>query len=185
MLAAGSGRRLGRPKALVDTGSGPWVVETLDRMSGCDERFVVIGAEAAAVAALLSSDVRPLINPEHHTGMGSSLIAGLRGVSDCGADVALVMLVDLPDVTRTVLDRLVRRVRLDPDPTAMLARATYGGRPGHPVVIGRRHFAGVMAGAAGDTGARDYLEIHSAEVIECGDVGGGRDVDTVAQPGSG
>ena len=36
------------PKALVDTGSGPWVVRSLVVLEACDPRLVVIGASAAA-----------------------------------------------------------------------------------------------------------------------------------------
>ena len=63
----------------------------------------------------------------------------------------------------------------------MLARAAYLGRPGHPVLIGRHHLPAVIAGAHADVGARDYFRTHPPAVIECGDLGTGRDVDTPAQ----
>ena len=40
---------------------------------------------------------------------------------------------------------------------AALARAAYGGVPGHPVAIGRDHWAGRHHTARGDRGARDHL----------------------------
>jgi CTP:molybdopterin cytidylyltransferase MocA len=100
---------------------------------------------------------------------------------DRPVDGALVMLVDLPDVSRSVADRLIGFARQSPDGPAVLARATYHGRPGHPVLIGRQHFSGVLAGAAGDAGARTYLQTHLPTPVECGDLGGGRDVDTPDQ----
>jgi nicotine blue oxidoreductase len=45
------------------------------------------------------------------------------------------------------------------------------------VLIGREHFAGVMAAAVGDRGARDYLASTAVVVVECGDLAGGADVD--------
>jgi hypothetical protein len=45
------------------------------------------------------------------------------------------------------------------------------------VVIGRNHFAGVIASAHGDAGGRDYLATHATLLVECGDLGRGRDVD--------
>ena len=58
-----------------------------------------------------------------------------------------------------------------------VARATYDGTPGHPVLIGRGHWAGVIESAIGDQGARSYLGSHQVELVECGDLATGRDVD--------
>jgi CTP:molybdopterin cytidylyltransferase MocA len=180
LLAAGSGQRFGSPKALLDTGSGAWVVNALQVLGGCDETVVVIGAAADQVTAVLPAGTRTVRNTLHTQGMGSSLAVGLR-VLDAAVDAALVMLVDLPDVTRAVADRLTGYARQHPDGRGVLARAAYRGHPGHPVLIGRDHFEGVLAGAAGDAGARDYLQSHPPVLLECGDIGGGRDVDTPDQ----
>jgi CTP:molybdopterin cytidylyltransferase MocA len=166
---------------LLDTGSGPWVRIALAVLAGCDETVVVIGAAAEQVAAVLPAGARTVHNPRHADGMGSSLAVGLSALLDAEVDAALVMLVDLPDVTRAVADRMTAYARDCPDGPAVLARAGYAGRPGHPVLIGRRHFEGVLAGATGDAGARDYLQIHPPVLVECGDLGGGRDVDTPDQ----
>jgi nicotine blue oxidoreductase len=90
-------------------------------------------------------------------------------------DAALVCLVDTPGLDAQV----VRRMTAAAAPEA-LARATYEGAPGHPVLLGREHFNGVLDSAAGDVGARTYLAAHAATEIECGDLAGGADVDTAA-----
>jgi CTP:molybdopterin cytidylyltransferase MocA len=59
-----------------------------------------------------------------------------------------------------------------------LARAAYDGVPGHPVLIGRDHWAGVVETATGDRGARDYLAAHEVRLVECGDLASGVDVDS-------
>ena len=59
-----------------------------------------------------------------------------------------------------------------------LARSTYDGVVGHPVLIGRDHWAGVAATAEGDRGARDYLREHPPVLVECGDLASGVDQDT-------
>lgn len=150
-------------------------------MAGCDEILVVIGAQAPRVAAVVPDSVETVINIDHAAGMGSSLALGLARLGDKVNDVALVMLVDLPDVTRAVLDRLVDVARSAGKPSEILARASYQGRPGHPVLIGRDHFGGVIEGAVGDSGAREYLSRNQVDLIECGDIGGGRDVDSPQQ----
>ena len=176
LLAAGSGRRYGRPKALVDTGGGPWVLRTATAMAGCDELLVVIGAQADDVVALLPDQVRSVRNPDHDGGMGSSLRVGLAAVP-AAADAALVMLVDLPDVGAAVIDRVLAAARTADNLPGLLARAAYRGEPGHPVLLGRSHFADITGTAAGDRGARDYLAAHPVTLIECGDLARGADVD--------
>ena len=87
-----------------------------------------------------------------------------------------MLLVDLPDLTADVVRRLLDS---GVGPSA-LARASYDGKPGHPVLIGRGHWAGVVATATGDRGARDYLDTHEHLDVECGDLATGEDVDQPA-----
>jgi CTP:molybdopterin cytidylyltransferase MocA len=115
--------------------------------------------------------------------MGASLRAGLAHLEGSTADVALVTLVDLPDVTAEVMGRVLAAA-VGEGPTA-LVRAAFGGVPGHPVAIGRVHWEGVCAAAEGDRGARDYLRATPHRLVECGDLATGRDVDTVEDLGRG
>jgi CTP:molybdopterin cytidylyltransferase MocA len=103
------------------------------------------------------------------------LRAGLEAVLSTGAQSVVVLLVDLPDVSAQVVARVVGAAGGGPQ---VLARAAYHGTPGHPVVLGRDHWAGVMASATADRGARDYLAGHAHLSIECGDLATGGDVDT-------
>jgi CTP:molybdopterin cytidylyltransferase MocA len=119
--------------------------------------------------------VEVVVAEDWDEGMGASLRAGLGALDDSDLDAALVSLVDLPDVSAAVLRRVVTVG--EPAGPRALVRATYEGRPGHPVLIGREHWAGVAATARGDQGARDYLVAHGAVGCECGDLASGRDVD--------
>jgi CTP:molybdopterin cytidylyltransferase MocA len=181
LLAAGAGTRMGRPKALVTADDGtPWLHSTLSRMQqgGCGRVTVVLGAAAEDAALLLAQapvaheDVHVVVARDWAQGLGASLRAGLAA-ADRGADALLVTLVDLPDVTVDV----VRRVVGAGNATADLVRATYAGRSGHPVLIGRDHWTAVAQSATGDKGARDYLAAHDVTMVECGDLATGRDVD--------
>lgn len=187
LLAAGEGRRFGSPKALADTGDGPWVVRGLATVGSLSPRLVVTGAAADQVRALLPHAVRAVQNPDFSTGMGSSLIAGLTALRR-EVDAAVIMLVDLPDVSATAVARVVAAAldASDGGSTAvsvreLLARATYRGLPGHPVLIGADHFAGVIAAAHEDSGARGYLADRAADSrmirVECGDLATGADQD--------
>jgi len=171
LLAAGAGRRMGRPKALVDT----WLVDAVTtlRKGGCARVTVVLGAGAEEARPLLEGyDVDVVVATDWDEGMGASLRAGLQSLTE-EPTAALVTLVDLPDVGPDVMRRLLDR----PVSAGTLTRATYAGSPGHPVLIGRDHWAGVIESAIGDQGARAYLGSHQVELVECGDLATGRDVD--------
>lgn len=182
LLAAGGGRRLGgRPKALLSHHGRPLVEHAVRvlREGGCESAVhVVLGAEAAAVRAQADlTGCRVLENPDWETGMGSSLQAGLASLSGTAA-AALVFLVDQPGIGADA----VRRVRGALRGRGTLAAASYGGRRGHPVLLGAEHWAGVAADASGDRGARGYLARHTREMrlVECGDVADAADIDTPA-----
>ncbi len=170
LLAAGAGRRMGGPKALVRD----WLARSVEALVDCDEVVVVLGAEAARARARLDGTTATvLVADDWAEGMGASLRTGLRHLAQGDASRCVVTLVDLPDVGADVVRRLLGCA----DTPAVLARATYAGRPGHPVLLGREHWAGVVESATGDRGARDYLATHDVEPVECGDLATGLDVD--------
>jgi CTP:molybdopterin cytidylyltransferase MocA len=185
LLAAGAGRRAGGPKALrVDPDGTSWLLRSITvlRDGGCNVVVVVVGAEADRTRDVLACSgfaadpgVTVVDAPDWQEGMGSSLRRGLLVARRHPVVAVLVHLVDLPDVTAEVVRRLLRKAPRGP---AVLARATYGGRPGHPVLIGRDHLPSIMAGLRGDTGAKDYLAQHDADGVECGDLASGQDRDS-------
>jgi CTP:molybdopterin cytidylyltransferase MocA len=62
-----------------------------------------------------------------------------------------------------------------------LARASYGDRPGHPVVIAQRHWPSLLDGLRGDEGGRAFLQGRDDVVIvDCADLATGRDIDSVS-----
>jgi len=174
LLAAGEGRRFGGPKALARDDDGTsWLLRAVQALRPCSEVVVVLGAEAERAAALLPMSVSRIRADDWAEGMGASLRAGLEALAPTDHDAALVSLVDLPDVDAAVVARLVAASQGRGD----LARAAYDGVPGHPVLLGRDHWAGVVASATGDRGARDYLAAHDVDLVECGDLATGVDVD--------
>jgi CTP:molybdopterin cytidylyltransferase MocA len=178
VLAAGGGRRLGGPKALLRYRGLPLVERAVRtaREGGCDPVVVVLGAGAEEVQAQVRLDaVRVVVNPRWATGMGSSLRAGLAALAETAAQAAVVLLVDMPGISA----QAVRRVAALPYPAALVC-ATYGGRRGHPMLLGREHWAGIATLAAADVGARPYLAAHGGQVqgVACDDVADNGDVDT-------
>jgi CTP:molybdopterin cytidylyltransferase MocA len=173
VLAAGAGSRIGRPKALMRTADGePWVARAagLLRAAGCDRVLVVLGAAAAEATALMPADTDILVVENWADGMGESLRRALAAAS---GDAALITLVDLPELPLAVVERVLR----EGSDVSSLTQAVFGGRPGHPVLIGRAHWAAVSATLTGDHGARGYLVAHNVTEVECGDLWDGHDVD--------
>jgi len=169
VLAAGAGSRMGKPKAMLSSADGrPWLETAIAllRTAGCDPVLAVLGAAIidvpAGVVAVIASD--------WELGLSASLCAGLNASS---GDAVLVSLVDLPDLP---LEALLR-VSCEPIGTTTLRQAVYEGRPGHPVLIGRDHWAGVTASISGDRGAREFLVANGVQKIECGDLFDGHDID--------
>ena len=177
-LAAGEGKRMGQPKALVrDPDGTSWLLRAAAALDqgGCERVVVVLGAGADEAEAMLASvPVDVIVAPNWKAGMSASLRAGLGFLAD--GDCAVVSLVDLPDVTGEVVRRLIE----SGTGRDVLARASYDGVAGHPVLLGRHHWPGVLAGATGDRGARDYLATHDHVLVECGDLATGVDVDSLA-----
>ena len=111
------------------------------------------------------------LDADWDTGMASSLRAGLAGLAG-RADAALVLLVDMPGMTPAALERMAGHA----GPGA-LAVATYDGVRGHPVLLGRDHWAGVARTATGDEGARRYLGAHETTEVDCTGLADPADLD--------
>ncbi|MDN5795044.1 MAG: NTP transferase domain-containing protein, partial [Intrasporangium sp.] len=132
VLAAGAGRRMGGPKALLPAPAGGTLVAAAIRVllsGGCDGVTVVLGAAAEDVRAAVGTvpvpksadiaspepdiaspepDIDVVECPDWADGMGASLRTGLRHIRELADyEAVLVTLVDLPDVTPDVTRRLL------------------------------------------------------------------------------
>jgi molybdenum cofactor cytidylyltransferase/nicotine blue oxidoreductase len=182
VLAAGGGRRYGMPKALVEY-QGSLLVERAvgTAQAVCETVLVVLGAQAVDVwrTARLDNAVL-LVNQEWETGMASSLrtgLEGLRALPGAAVDAALITLVDMPGMTPAALERMAAQASPD-----ALAVATYDGVRGHPVLLGREHWAGVIETATGDEGARRYLAAHAVTEVDCTGLADPTDLDVPPGP---
>ncbi|WP_173084358.1 nucleotidyltransferase family protein [Phytohabitans rumicis] len=164
VIAAGGGRRIGGPEALLRTGGTPLVDRAVDtvRAAGCAPIVVVLGAAADEVrAAAELADASVVVDKAWGTGIGSSLRVGLNALTDVEADAVVVVPVDMPGVTT----HAVRRVAALPYPDVLVC-ATYDGRRSYPMLFGRRHWSGISTVAHADVGARPYLLAHKHEVLD-------------------
>ncbi|MBG6104952.1 nicotine blue oxidoreductase [Micromonospora vinacea] len=177
LLAAGAGRRYGRPKALVELDGEPLVRRAIRLLGdgGCTPVHVVLGAGADEVPDLPGAV--PVRHDRWPDGLGSSLLRGLASLPAV-VPAVVVVLVDQPLLSPVA----VRRVRAAYAGGAVVAVATYAGRPGHPILLDRRTWPLLGGYAVGDRGARGLLRDRPDLVVEvpCDDVGSPVDVDTPA-----
>jgi molybdenum cofactor cytidylyltransferase len=157
ILAAGTSSRLGRPKQLLDLGGVPVIQHVLDAStaSTLDDVILVLGhgAQEIADAVTVSTHrVRVVFNPDYSEGMSASLKAGLSAATPASRAV-LVLLGDQPGVSREAIDAVTRSWREGNGP---IVQASYGGRPGHPIVLDRSVWPDIQ-GLSGDEGARSIL----------------------------
>ncbi len=174
VLAAGEGRRFGRPKALVEV-DGERLVDRAARVlreGGCDVVYVVAGAAPLDVPGATT-----VVNENWPTGMASSLRAGL-GALPTTADAVVISLVDQPGIGPAAVARLVEPLRQG----HQLVVASYWGSLRNPVGIARSLWRQAAAAAEGDEGARAFIRAHPelVEAVECADVADPGDVDTPA-----
>lgn len=167
VLAAGQSRRMGGRDKLVEPVDGVPLLRHVAQAlgaSGVDETVVVLPPEPGArQAALAGLAVRMVANPRAAEGMGTSIAAGVTALRP-DADAVLIVLADMPELGGADFDRLI--AAFDPGEGRAVVRAVAeGGRPGHPVLFGRRFFE-LLRGLEGDRGARAVIEDYPEFVVD-------------------
>jgi molybdenum cofactor cytidylyltransferase len=179
ILAAGASRRMGSPKQLLTVGGRPLLegVVASASASRLDDVIVVLGASAETILGRVDlGRARALVNPDHGSGMSSSLRVGLAAL---GPEVgrAVIVLGDQPAISGELLDELLDLQERSGRPAAALS---FGGLL-HPPVVLRRELWGDLASLEGDVGCRAVIrarpELVAALPAE-GDLHHPVDVDT-------
>lgn len=171
VLAAGSGTRMGRPKAeIVVDGS-----RLLDRAvlaareAGCYPVFAVV-REGTSV-----SGARGVVNPAPERGQRSSLLVAIEAAGD--VDALAVVLVDSPGIGAEAIAAVTAAWR--PGRIAVARYATADGpRRGHPTVMSPASWAQALALAGPDEGAKALLATRPDLVDVIDAVGDPTDLDT-------
>lgn len=168
VLAAGSGRRMGGPKAQLLV-AGERLVDravAVLRAAGCRPVLAVVASGVEVPGAT------GVVNPDPARGMRSSLALAVEAAD--GADALAVVLVDTPGVGAAAV-----RAVLDAWRPGRIARARFaGGPPGHPIVMSVVQWRDALARALPDGGARPYLRAHPELIDDVEVAGDPHDLDT-------
>ena len=173
VLAAGGSSRFGvEPKQLASFRGRPlvsWAVEAAIDAGVFDVVFVIGGAVDLAHA--LPPGVLLLENPDWGEGQATSLAAAVHAARVGGFDALVVGLGDQPFVGHDAW----RAVATHPGPEPIVV-ATYEGRRGHPVRLGRDVWDDLPG--TGDEGARRLMAGRPELVGEVACPGNAADIDT-------
>lgn len=163
VLAAGTSSRLGKPKQFLDINGRPLIRRVIDlaTASSADVVIVVAGEHTTRVQDLVA-DTRATVvsNPDYASGQASSVLAGLRAMSE-GTGAVLFVLGDQPQVSTVTIDQVIDLWR---NTRAPIVQARYRGRPSHPVLFDRSLFQELET-IAGDAGAAPIIRSHRHEIV--------------------
>jgi len=168
VLAAGKSERMGKPKMGLPWGNTTvigQVIATLVEV-GLDDVVVVTGGGRKEVERALNGlpqgwSVRAVFNPDFTAGeMLSSLQRGVAALGET-FDAALIALGDQPQiqtaVVRTIMDTYIHS-------GASLVIPSYAMRRGHPMLIARSLWAGLLALRPPQT-LRELIQVYQDEIV--------------------
>jgi molybdenum cofactor cytidylyltransferase len=164
ILAAGASSRMGRDKALLPWRDGTFLSAAIRALQPVTELVIVVaGANAASLVPIADSQAAFLVvNPNPQQGQFSSLQLGLQEVLNRGRDAAIITLVDRPPAELETIERL-KAVFLASDEQAWAVVPEYGGKHGHPIVIGREMIEAFLR-APLHSSARDVEHANQAHI---------------------
>jgi molybdenum cofactor cytidylyltransferase len=158
VLAAGSSTRMpGSQKLLLEFDGRPMVRHAVEAASDSGCHQVVVVYSASDVKAAVDGAAELVHNPDAHTGMASSLKAGLRALRP-EIEAAVVLLGDQPLVGSRTVAALLRAWRREGSrPAVAVSKRRNQWTP--PVVLAREMWEQIYA-LDGDAGARQILDGH-------------------------
>jgi len=107
ILAAGSGTRIGGPKALLQIGSESFLARAARVLARPGVDAVAAVVDRQVLAAHPGAAATLVLNPRPEDGMLSSILRGLDEAEAAGADAVLLHPVDHPLVEPATVDRVV------------------------------------------------------------------------------
>ncbi|MDA4118335.1 MAG: nucleotidyltransferase family protein [Thaumarchaeota archaeon] len=159
ILAAGLSSRFGGTKQVAELDGKKLVERVVDSIPEAKVReiVVVVGHDAAAVRRALGrrEKVKVTFNAGYSRGMSTSINAGMRALAK-DADGVMLMLGDQPFVTRSLVERLLKRYRSG----KKIVAVSQGGVVAPPVIFPRAFFQ-ELRDLEGDHGAKTIIQRHA------------------------
>ncbi len=181
ILAAGSSRRLGRPKQLLPYNGKSLLEHSVDTANDTDVNpvIVVLGANAAQLEKEIDGKkVHIIENKEWKEGMASSIRWGINTVIHIApsTDAAILMVCDQPYVSAFLLNELIAAQK---NTGKLIVTSQYENAFGPPALFYKTIFPELLE-LKGDEGARKIVEQHSNDIATVLFTQGNIDIDTEA-----
>ncbi|HLH37185.1 MAG TPA: nucleotidyltransferase family protein [Alloacidobacterium sp.] len=178
VLAAGASTRLGQPKQLLQFDGESLLRRTvrLAAESGCMPIFVVLGFGADRMRQELHGlKIKPVLNPDWQSGMGSSLHCGISAVMNETPPLpkALVLLCDQPSLSAEILSSLLQTSKKK---KSLITASSYAGRSGVPAIFDEQLYPELLK-VEGDQGARSIIQRYADQTSTVEFPGGIIDID--------
>jgi CTP:molybdopterin cytidylyltransferase MocA len=143
VLSAGFSERMGDFKPLMALG-GMTALERVIRLfqsTGVSRIHVVVGHRAAELTPLIDRwSARSVVNARFAEGMFSSVATGVSSLAE-GTRAFFVLPVDIPLVRPATLRDILQAF---PNGSDAICHPTFGGRRGHPPLIGCHHIPSIL-----------------------------------------
>ncbi len=163
ILSAGSSRRMGEPKALLQIGKKTFLQHIIDaaESSGVTDNVVVLGCEQKVIRETLSSfNGKIVINVAWEHGQLSSIITGVEALNLNDCDGALILPVDHPLISSALIRALMNEFE---ESGKKIIIPVYEGRRGHPLIISSDLFPEIK-NASSAVGLREVIRTHSNDI---------------------
>src|SRR4029077_16552433 len=164
ILAAGASSRMGRDKALLPWRDGTFLSAAIRALQPATELVIVVAGANAPVLELVADAQAAfmVVNPDPQRGQFSSLQVGLQEVLNRGRDAAIVTLVDRPAAELETVEQ-IKAAFLSSEEHIWAVVPEFGGKHGHPIVIGREMIEAFLRAPAQSTG-RDVEHAHQKNI---------------------
>lgn len=181
VLAAGGSTRFGKPKQFAlfqgETFIARIVAAAIE--AGCAPVVVVTGEDSAQITSELTRfTVTIAMNPDWQSGLGSSIVVGIRHAMDLTPDLEAVVLLtcDQPFVNAAVVTQLIQ-LRLTTG--KQIIASAYAGTLGIPALFDASCFPDLLR-LKKDSGAKKIILARAHDVMSFDFPAGAIDIDTAA-----
>lgn len=164
VLAAGSSRRMGTQKLLLPFGRGTVIEHIVDQLieSSVKDIRIVTGHKGLQIADVLSDrDISMVTNPDHGSGMLSSVRCGLSGLPE-NCHAVMVLLGDQPSITSDLINQLIHAFEKT---NKGIAVPLYNCKRGHPLLFPISYIPEIMK-SFNNVGLRGLLVAHPDDIFE-------------------